>query len=86
MSHGGNINGEIVPPAEVASDLGFGSAADMEKWFDEGGPTGQCSNRGCARPAFWPELEKPCKFCGCEIKVDRSEFWLNKVKLTKTGE
>ncbi len=87
MSHGGSITGEVVSSVQVASDLGFKSAEDMQKWFDEGGPTGECSNTRCGRPAFWPDLKSPCKVCGCEIKVDFSEFWLNKAKnKQKTGE
>lgn len=87
MSHGGSVNGVPVPASEVASDLGFGSAENMQKWFDEGAPTGQCSNKACARPAFWPGLKEPCKYCGSEIEVDLSEFWLNKFKnKQKTGE
>lgn len=87
MSHGGNINGEVVPASEVASDLGLGSAEDMQKWFEEGAPTGCCSNAACGWPASWPELEKPCKKCGSKIAIDISEFWLNKFKnKQKTGE
>lgn len=87
MSRGGNINGKVVADSEVASDLGFGSAENMQKWFDEGAPTGECSNTRCCRPAFWPNLKQPCKYCGSEIKIDLSEFWLNKSKnKQKTGE
>lgn len=70
MSHGGGLEGEIVPESEVASDLGFSSVEDFRKWCDEGSPTGRCSNGYCWRPAFWPNLDKPCKYCGSPIRID----------------
>jgi len=71
MSRGGDIEGKIVSEAEVAGDLGFKSLADFQAWNAAGSPTGQCSNEHCWRPAFWPDLEKPCKYCGSPIKIDK---------------
>lgn len=71
MSRGGDIEGKIVPESEVANGLGFKSVEDFRAWMDVGGPTGRCSNPNCWRPAFWPDLEKPCKYCGSSITIEK---------------
>ena len=65
--------GKVVPEAEVAVGLGFKSSVDFRAWMDAGSPTGRCSNKQCWRPAFWPDLDKPCKYCGSGIEVDKGK-------------
>lgn len=69
--HKEKIEGVPVPESAVSSDLGFRSVEDFRQWLAEGGPTGRCSNKRCWRPAFWPDLEKPCKHCGSPIDIDK---------------
>ena len=71
MSHAGDMQGRVVSKAEAAEGLGFKSVDDFQAWLDAGSPTGRCSNEYCWRPAFWPDLEKPCGYCGSPIKVDK---------------
>ena len=71
MSRGGDLKGVEVSEEEVSSDLGFKSVEDFRAWIDSGGPTGRCSNGQCWRPAFWPDLDKPCKYCGSSIRIDK---------------
>ena len=66
-----DLVGREISEGEAASDLGFASAEDFRTWMDAGAPTGRCSNGACWRPAFWPSLEKPCKYCGSAIRVDK---------------
>lgn len=74
MSHGGHdLVGKIVPESEVAADLGFKDLEDFRAWNAAGSPTGRCGNTACYRPAFWPNLDKPCKYCGAKIALD--EKW-----------
>jgi hypothetical protein len=68
--HGGDLEGVPVSEAEVANGLGFKSLEDFRAWTDAGSPTGRCSNGHCWRPAFWPDLDKPCKYCGSPIRID----------------
>lgn len=63
--------GTPVSREEVASDLGFSSMEDFRAWEQAGHPTGRCSNKQCWRPAFWPNLAKPCKHCGSAIDIDK---------------
>lgn len=62
--------GRPVSEAEAAEGLGFKSVEDFRAWTAAGSPTGRCSNGHCWRPAFWPDLDKPCKHCGSAITVD----------------
>jgi hypothetical protein len=62
--------GRVVSDDEVASGLGFKSVEDFRAWWAAGSPSGRCSNPHCWRPAFWPDLEKPCRHCGSPIEVD----------------
>jgi len=66
-----DLDGVVVPESEVASDLGFKSLEDFRAWTAAGSPTGRCSNGHCWRPAFWPDLEKPCSYCGSPIRIDK---------------
>lgn len=70
MSRAGDIEGVVVPESEVAADLGFKSIEDFKAWTAAGSPTGRCSNERCWRPAFWPDLKKPCQHCGRPIRID----------------
>lgn len=65
-----DIHGTVVSDAEVASDLGFISVEDFRLFMAVDGPVGRCSDPYCWRPAFWPDLRKPCKYCGSPIKLD----------------
>ena len=65
-----DMEGTVVSESHVANDLGFSSAEDFRAWWAAGAPTGQCSNGRCWRPAFWPNLDKPCKYCGSKIRID----------------
>ena len=60
----------LVSEDEVAADLGFASLSEFRAWSDAGMPTGRCSNKACWRPAFFPNLDKPCKYCGSSIRTD----------------
>lgn len=66
-----DIEGVVVPESSVATDLGFKSVEDFRAWMDAGSPTGRCSNERCWRPAFWPDLDKPCRYCGSPIRLDK---------------
>jgi len=70
MSRAGDMTGVIVEPKEVAKDLGFESLEQFQAWQAAGHPTGRCSNKRCWRPAFYPNLDKPCAHCGSLIEVD----------------
>ncbi len=65
-----DLRGEVVSEEYVSNDLGFRSVDDFRAWIAAGGPTGRCSNGQCWRPAFWPDLDKPCPHCGSPIAVD----------------
>lgn len=64
---------EGVPVSEeyVSAQLGFKSVEELRQWNAAGSPTGRCSNGHCWRPAFWPDLDKPCKYCGSPIDIDK---------------
>jgi hypothetical protein len=62
--------GTPVSEERVAESLGFKSVEDFRAWEAAGSPSGRCSNPHCWRPAFWPNLEKPCPHCGAAIKID----------------
>lgn len=65
------MEGVPVTEAEVSKGLGFSSIEEFRAWAAAGHPTGRCSNEHCYRPAFWPDLDKPCKYCGNPIKIDK---------------
>jgi hypothetical protein len=65
-----DYEGRVVSEAEAAEGLGFASVEDFRAWTAAGSPTGRCSNERCWRPAFWSDLEAPCKHCGSPIRVD----------------
>ena len=66
-----DFEGTVVSEEEVATDLGFESVENFRTWVNEGSPTGRCSNDHCYRPAFWPDLDKPCKYCGSPVNKDK---------------
>ena len=65
-----DMEGTVVSEGEAATGLGFASVDDFRAWNAAGSPTGRCSNTACWRPAFWPDLDKPCKYCGSKIRID----------------
>lgn len=71
MSKAGKMHGTPVSHGEVAEGLGFSSVEEFRAWLAAGSPTGECSNDYCARPAFYPHLDQPCKYCGSPIKLDK---------------
>jgi len=62
--------GKPVSEAQVADVLGFASVEHFRAWQLAGSPIGRCSNDACWLPASWPDLEKPCPWCGAPIKID----------------
>ena len=68
--HGGDFFGTVVSEAEVAENLGFNSVEDFRAWKAAGSPRGRCSNPHCWNPALWPDLDKPCRYCGSKIDTD----------------
>lgn len=65
-----DMEGTPVSEEEVAKEFGY-TLEQFRQWTAEGGPTGRCSNGDCWRPAFWPNLDKPCQYCGSPIKLDK---------------
>ena len=63
----------MVSEAEAAGGLGFASVEEFRQWEEAGSPTGRCSNGHCWRPAFFPNLEKPCEHCGSRIDIDKKK-------------
>jgi len=64
-----DLVGKVVPEEEVAADLGFASLEQFKEWQKAGHPTGRCSNPHCYRPAFFPHLQEPCKYCGSPVTI-----------------
>ena len=54
-----------------ARALRFDSVEEFKEWLKIGRPVGVCGD--CVRPAFWPNLEQPCKNCGGTIKIYKKE-------------
>ena len=61
--------GTVISEEQAAIMLGFKSVEDFRAWNAAGSPTGRCSDPYCWRPAFWPNLDKPCEYCGSSIDV-----------------